>query len=603
MAKFKKAATLLTALLLCGSMFASVACNNEKNTDDSSLLSSSESLSSEESSEESSSEESLEESSSEESSEYIPPEPTIFELEEHTWTAWETVTPKTCSADGEEKLVCTDEGCGAVKTRTVKASHAWGDWTGSTEKLCTEDATITRTCADCQETETQTVAMRGHAYEGAYCKVCDEPFVFPTLNNSPTYVDVWGNSVRGDGTAFNRKALATDTYYTIDVPATDPESEDGGVWISVPVSEAGQYALLTVGSVNGVTIERFDATDFYIPGDENGYLGESALQHANGASYSIVNCSNQHFNEQWRATWRFSAETAATVKFVVVKVASPIWAPESIHEKVYPTQINNVKAADAPTGYTALTVDYNDSYYYDEWNGVYRRGSKENPGEVIYLAIDTSATRLFGEQSFITIQEENDNLTLPHGKDELGNYLLREYHAFMLSEAAQYGNAYQNYVNSDGMYPVTQELHEFLQLYTQKNRPIDIPESIVADETEYAQKAWLAPCYYYRELKPGTAEYPYSITELGDFEANIPKLDQVYFTIKYSDESGEPVSTLVLSCDDTNARARINEKIYKGPFSVTIEVDASQGITFFIGAADKTATTITLNLSLAEANA
>ncbi len=589
MAKIKKVAALFTALLVCGSMFAGVACEKGGNNTDNSP-SSSDSFSSEESSVE---------NSSEESSEYIPVEPTIFKLEEHTWTAWETVTPKTCTSDGEEKLVCTDEGCGAVKYRTVKAGHVWGDWTGNTDNLCTADATLSRTCVDCQETEKQTIAMRGHAYTNGVCEICDEPFVFPTLSTSPKYVDVWGNSVHGNGTAYNRKALKMDTYYTIDVPATDPESEDGGIWISVPIREPGQYALLTVGGANGVTIENFDASDFYIPGDENGYLGTSALEHQNGNLYSIYNCSKLYFSESSRATWRFSTENAATVKFVVVKVAPPKWLPEYLREKVYPTQINNVKAADQPTGYVPIPVDYDDNYYYDEWNGVYRLGTKENPGDVIYLAVTATASRLFGEKTFISIQEDGGNLTLEYGKDALGNYLLREYHSFILSDVAQYGNAYQNYVNKDGMYPVTQELYEFLQLYTQKNFPIDIPESIAMDETEYAKKAWLSPCYCYRELTPGTEEYPYSITKLGDFEASPENFSFVYFKIQYTDENGMPITKFTLSCNDANAVVTIQGKSYTGPFSLDIDVE-TMGRTFRVGTANYKAATLTLNLSLAD---
>ena len=117
MAKTKKIAALLGALLVCSSIFATVACG-KGNTGDN--------------------------GSSSSSSEYVPPAPSVFKLEEHTWTGWETVTEKTCTRDGQEKLVCTDEGCGEVKTRTVKAGHVWGDWTGNMDNLCMQDAQLSR---------------------------------------------------------------------------------------------------------------------------------------------------------------------------------------------------------------------------------------------------------------------------------------------------------------------------------------------------------------------------------------------------------------------------------------------------------------------------
>ena len=152
------------------------------------------------------------------------------------------------------------------------------------------------------------------------------------------------------------------------------------------------------------------------------------------------------------------------------------------------------------------------------------------------------------------------------------------------------------------MYPVTQELYEFLQLYMQKNRPINIPDNIWDDEAERVKKAWLAPCYYYRELTPGSAENPFVITELGDFEANPPKFDIVYFTVAYQDETGAPTSTLVLSCSDTNARISVNGQTYVGPFSVEIEVDGLTGLTFYIGAKNGAEATFTLNLSVKQEN-
>ena len=575
MAKIKKIAALLTATLLCGSVLFTVACGGDKKDPNTS------------------------QPSTDSSDIVTPSEPSVFALEEHTWTDWETVTEKTCTKDGKEQLVCQDEGCGKIKTRTVKAGHVWGAWTGSTNGLCENNATLTRICAECNKTESQTIAARGHAYDGSSCKICNEPFVFPTLAENPAFVDVWGDSVNGSGSAFDRKELSVGTYYTMDVPVSDPEGDmdSFGVWISLPVDEPGQYALLTVGNANGVTIERFDASAYYIPGDDNGYIGYEAIND-NGAAYSIVSCSELYWNVQWRATWRFSTANAnAQVKFVILKVAPTEWTPLYIHETAIPSQINNVTANEIPDSYTAVAIDYNDEYYFDEWNEVYRRGTKSNPGEVIYLAIDTAATRLLGDKTFTTIQEDGNNLRFSIGKDEKGNYLLRDYQSFLLAEEAVNGNAYQNFVNSKGTYPVNQELYEFLQLYTEKNRPIDIPNSIWENEAERVKKAWLAPCYYYRELTPGTEDNPYLITQLGRFEASVAKFDITYFTIRHQDESGAPVSYLTLSCQDTNARISINGKTYVGPFSVKFETNSTIGTTFFIGAKNGAETTFTLTLS------
>lgn len=572
MAKFKKSAAFTLALLLCSTALASVACGKGGEKTESSS-----------------------------SSQYVPPAPSVFALENHTWTDWETVTEATCTKDGLEKLVCLDEGCGEVKTRTVKAGHAWGAWTGSTNNLCNQDAQLSRRCSSCNQTEKQTIAKRGHAYENGVCKLCDEPFVFPTLETNPTYTDVWDDSVGGgNGGAFSRRQLKTDVYYTLDVPVTNELAEIDGVWISVPASELGQYALLTIGGANNVTIERFDASEQYIPGDENGYIGIPAIQHENGETFSNVSCNEKYWSSSWRATWRFSTTTPNTsVKFIITKIADTEWTPEYIHETVLPKQINNVTANEPADGFTKIAVDYNDSYYFDEWNGVYRRGTKAEPGEVIYMAISSEAPRLLGEKAFTGIQEEGNNLSFSVGKDERGNYLFQDYHAFLLASESQDGNAYENFVNSQGLYPVTQELYDFLQLYMTKNRPYDIPNDIWEDETSRLQKAWLAPCYYYAMLTPGTEDNPYLITELGTFEVLTPKYDIVYYTIKYTDDTAADSYTLVLTCEDA-ARINVNGKTYTGPFRVELEVSANQGVTFYIGAKNGAESLFRLTLSKLE---
>ncbi|MBQ9713977.1 MAG: hypothetical protein IJV83_01500 [Clostridia bacterium] len=596
MAKLKKAAALLTSLLLCTTFLTTVACNKNG---DSSDKSESSSFNSESSLEEISSSES-ESSENESSGNDSTPEETVFTLEDHTWDAWETVTEKTCQIDGKQRLVCTDDNCGAIKTRTIKAGHVWGEWTGSTENLCTEDATLIRECEDCDATDSLVITKRGHSYVNNQCSICNEPFVFPALNETPTFTDVWNDSVAGAGESFNRKHLQENIYYSLEVPASNKEDPDYGVWISVPVSEPGQYALLTIGGTNGVSIDRFDATDHYIPINDNfEYIGFPAMEDKNGESYSLVNCTETYWSSFWRATWRFSANVSATVKFVVVKIAPPVWTPKYLKENAIPSQINHVKANDPDAHLLPVAVDYNAEYYFDEWNEVYRLGTKENPGDVIYAAITMPAARLLGEKSFTTITEDGDNLSLFKGYDVYGNYLIMNYMPFIMKDHAINGNCYENYVNKDGLYPVTQELYDFIQLYITKNKPFDIPDSIWGDEEARQNKAWLASCYYYKELKPGTEENPFLLTGLGDFEATPPLFDMVYFTIKYTDESGAETVRLKISCQNENAVISINGQTHYAPFDVEIEVDCIKGTTFFITSLGYTEETFQLTLSQA----
>ena len=55
----------------------------------------------------------------------------------------------------------------ALLTSCGECNHTWGDWTVSSEPTCEAEGTRTRTCSDCGETESETLAALGHSF-GAY---------------------------------------------------------------------------------------------------------------------------------------------------------------------------------------------------------------------------------------------------------------------------------------------------------------------------------------------------------------------------------------------------------------------------------------------------
>ena len=73
----------------------------------------------------------------------------------------------TCTADG-----LTDGSYCSVCNETIVAQeaipatgHAFGEWTETKAPTCTEDGEQSRSCANCQETETQAIELLGHEHE------------------------------------------------------------------------------------------------------------------------------------------------------------------------------------------------------------------------------------------------------------------------------------------------------------------------------------------------------------------------------------------------------------------------------------------------------
>jgi hypothetical protein len=141
----------------------------------------------------------------------------------HEWGEWETTTPATCEADGEETRVCKLDGtvekrsidkdpdahvwgawdtaavgyeaptctetgkgtrvctvCGVADPNTVIAAlgHDWGEWEITTPATCTEDGEETRVCShDADHTETQVIPMDEDAHDWEWKQTTAATFI------------------------------------------------------------------------------------------------------------------------------------------------------------------------------------------------------------------------------------------------------------------------------------------------------------------------------------------------------------------------------------------------------------------------------------------
>ncbi len=426
----------------------------------------------------------------------------------------------------------------------------------------------------------------------------EEKYIYP----ADTFSD-WANPLSGDGSEYNRFEC-TEGYYQIQVPA------NGEVFYSFSVRSDGQYALYSLDSANGVTVTRYPAESEYINYNE----AEEADILEDGTFYSRVNCSAKHFTSQWRATYAFKAETATAVKVRFVWIDDPLPEPKTIVTDISAKEIVGV-AENGDVGKTAIVVPYASAYFYDAdcelaftpigggepvyKKGFYRLGTPESKGAVIYVAITSVPERMF-DKTFATIQYDGNNLSLQTGTAENGDYLMNNYVDFIMNNGGVVDNAnggvpvegdptklcYENVVNDDGLFPVNQELFEFLNYYVRKNTVPSI------DETVAKSAHWLAPCYYYAQVETGTKAHPLPL-QTGDTEIVIEENGYTYCALA---ENG----TFTLSCSTEKASVVVNGIRYDAPFAIHLEKEAVEEIVVGFPSASPAQGTLILTLAKAQ---
>ncbi len=456
---------------------------------------------------------------------------------------------------------------------------------------------------------------KGHEYseDNGKCIRCEKLAVIPAIPSKQKYPLVepcphegnCGCEYEGSGDLWNRVELE-ETCYTIEI------DHRGELWLSFSAAKAGQYVLYSVGGNNGVEVERYNANAHYVPD-----VGKKGFVE-NGNFYSYVNCGEGYYNGEWRATYLLKGEPETQVKIRFVRIDEPAWAPKSVYTKIVPTQINGKKAEEADSTMHLVDVPYTTEYFYDETLGYYRMGTKEAPGEIIYVAIDRPAGRLFESAKFTNIlKDAGTALNLSNGLTADDDYDIHCYTSFIMDwvddnaiwstsrpsdtettpdvsqnpnlvtgkpdgepNGDKTKNCYENFCNGDGVYPVNQELHTFLTLFTKANKPYD---DMISTEEWLAQEdwIWLSACYYYSEVPTGTQENPLVLTE-GTQNADIVAFDDLYCTV-----AGEGEYLITFTSD--GADIKLN-----GTISAQHTVTA--GTVFKLNTEDDSAATFTISV-------
>ncbi len=440
---------------------------------------------------------------------------------------------------------------------------------------------------------TCTNEAKGHEYseETGVCVYCEKPPLLPKLEDGAQFTNVspcthsgnCGCQFKGSGKdGYNGIQLAEGCY-------TVPLNSKGEVWLSFAVSQAGQYVFCTVDGANGATATRYVASEGGV------YKGADAILDEDGNLLSFSNCGKMYYSTFWRTTYQIKGAAGAQVKVRFVRVAEPIWEPSIIRTSVNAQQLTE-KAQNQPDNMVLTEAPYTTEYFKND-DGYYYLGTKQNPGKQLYAAISKKADRLFSGKSFTTVlQGAHSALSLYAGETAEGNLNYHSYVPFIMNwtdpDATWYAEnnygysteepagdptkvCYQNYCNDDGVYPVNQELFDFLNHYVSAHLPAD--KNIVDDEgklTVEQSTLWLSACFTYTEVPLGWQQNPYKLTT-GDNDVEVTSSTQ-WFTV-------EALDKYILRCNDESIT--LFDKSFastQAPFAIKLEqAEDSQGRLIF----------------------
>ena len=446
---------------------------------------------------------------------------------------------------------------------------AFGDWELLQDATCTEEGYMIRYCSQ-GHYELDKFAARGHDYgtNGVCVKKSCGVKVTPTPPPAQDYLDVNdpAANIMGTGGDYDRYQLTSGGYYTITI------TEENWAWFEISVPEIGQYAVVTTSLPTNVTLSRIYASLGYYPTNAQGKpIGDAARKMSDGNLIATANCSKAYDNENdlanWNATFCLMGYPGDVVQLYVTKIADAAWVPSYIYDNITAQELNGTKADEAAKGTKSLEVPYSSSYFYDSSIGYYRMGTESNPGEIIYAAISKKVERQFGGGTiaFTDLLEAGASLNLDKGTLPSGDYLVYNYTNMIMADLDGDGvidntNSYQALANSEGLYPVTKELYQFLNLWVEQNTPNLPPEEA------YADNAWLSACFYYAELAAGTISNPFEVNTPSTFTAT---QSNKYLPVYYSFVPAESAS-YTLSISTPNVTLSLNGVSYTNTNTINI---------------------------------
>ncbi len=285
-------------------------------------------------------------------------------------------------------------------------------------------------------------------------------------------------------------------------------AKNASVFYAFTPTEAGTYRIRSIGSAD-VQLHRHDGSEMWINPAPSETVDDS-----DGVNFSyefqVTSTDLTSINGNGNYQLYFSVEYAdkaadfsASTMLYVDKISddtssvtppvddNPTVITLTTADEVLYDENGNVLPFGTQEG--ALTpLPYNAELIYNEADRYYHYGSEN--GALVVMPFTVTPTRFLDEAfNVIGNPELNENalpstLHLTFTDETTGKVTVKEYNTLI-------NEIYPSAVNGDGMYPLTQEMYEFVVAYTAANSSEKV--SIIP-----ADLRWKAPLYYYETGTP-----------------------------------------------------------------------------------------------------
>lgn len=352
-------------------------------------------------------------------------------------------------------------------------------------------------------------------------------------------------------------------YYAVSL------AKSTSVFYAFTPQTAGTYRICSIGSTD-VQLHRHDGSEVWI-----NPVPSTTVDDTDGVNFSYEfqvtpdDLASLEGNGDYQLYFSLeyadkATDFSTTQTMLYVDKISDDYDSATSPEDDTPTIITLTKADEAlyddagnvvPFGAQAGTLTplpYNAQLVYNETDRYYHYGSKD--GALVVMPFTVTPTRLL-DVAFNVIGNPtlNENalpssLHLTFTDETTGKKTVKEYNALI-------DEIYPSAVNGDGMYPLTEEMYEFVTAYVAAN----VSEKIAFIPAELR---WKAPLYYYETGTPvddrptlsgwtgnqptsgnGTQSSPYAIG-LGDYCAPFgPTFGVLYYTYTVEQDGFITVST------------------------------------------------------------
>ena len=282
-------------------------------------------------------------------------------------------------------------------------------------------------------------------------------------------------------------------YGTYSVTITSATQE---LFFNLDPDSTGTFAVFTTGNVD-TTLKGY--ADYYREPDKDNDDRSSD----NKNCYYQFELDERYYSEQIRETIGIMAKSNSypvTFQLTFTKL-SDYFTPPTVYERVdVETKETLSQYPEETTGLDLVEAPYDSTIVYNPTDRFYHIGSADGP--VLVVKLTSKPDRLFEDASFRTANDELPAMYYLTFTKDNGTLYYKDYNTLI-------DEVYPEYVNSDGVYGVTEELKEFLYYYIVKqNNDVNVDADVPKEQR------WLAPCYYYG-YQAGTAENPYVIDERG----------------------------------------------------------------------------------------